>query len=83
MEEIRNFSPLPQSYPIAQVDEKFILIDQSEAFLSACQYGKLVLSFPAAVGVKGHRAPNGNFKIDAADARHASKSYHMEEIGRP
>ena len=83
MEEIRNFSPLPQSYPSAQAEAKFILIDQSEAFLGAYQHGKLVMSFPAAVGVKGHRAPNGNFKIDAADANHASKSYTMEEIGRP
>ena len=29
MEEIRNFSPLPQSYPSAQAEAKFILIDQS------------------------------------------------------
>jgi hypothetical protein len=83
MEEIRNFTPLPQSYPTAQTEAKFILIDQSEAFLGAYQYGKLVLSFPVAVGVKGHRAPNGNFKIDAADANHSSNSYTMEEIGRP
>ena len=83
MEEIKNFSPLPQSYPGAQSEAKFILVDQSEMFLGAYEYGKLVLSFPAAVGVKEHRAPDGTFKIDAADARHASKSYTMEEIGRP
>ena len=83
LDEIRNFSPLPQSYPSARAEEKFILVDQSEGFLGAYRYGTLVLSFPAAVGVKGHRAPNGNFQIDAADAHHASKSYAMEEIQRP
>ena len=83
LEEVRNYSPLPQSYPAAPADAKFILVDQTEGFLGAYEYGKMVLSFPAAVGVKGHRAPNGNFQIDAVDARHASKSYTMEEIGRP
>ena len=83
IEEIRDFTPLPQSYPSAQAESKFILVDQSESFLGAYQNGKLVFSFPAAVGVKGHRAPNGEFRIDAADARHASKSYTMEEIERP
>ena len=83
MEEIKNFSPLPQSYPDARTEAKFILIDQSETFLGAYEYGKLVQSFPAAVGAKGHRAPDGSFRVDAADARHVSKSYTMEEIGRP
>jgi hypothetical protein len=83
MEEVKNFTPLPQSYPDAKGEAKFILVDQSETFLGAYEYGKLVQSFPAAVGVKGHRAPNGSFRIDAADARHSSKSYKMEEIERP
>ena len=83
LEEIRNFSPLPQNYPAAITDAQFILIDQFEMFLGAYEYGKLVMSFPVAIGSKGHRAPTGIFRIDAADASHTSKSYLMEEIGRP
>jgi lipoprotein-anchoring transpeptidase ErfK/SrfK len=83
MEDIKNFTPLPTSYPDAAKEEKFILIDQSEMFLGAYEYGKLVFSFPAAVGIKGHRVPNGEFRIDAADRQHKSNMYTVEEIGRP
>ncbi|KAF0218654.1 MAG: hypothetical protein FD174_2747 [Geobacteraceae bacterium] len=81
-EEITNFTPLPATYPDAAGEEKFILVDQSETFLGAYEYGRLVFSFPAAVGIKGHRVPNGEFRIDAADRRHKSNLYTIEEIGR-
>lgn len=83
LEQIANFSPLPQSYPDAASEAKFILVDQAEMFLGAYEHGKLAFSFPAAVGIKGHRVPNGAFKVDASDEHHASNVYTMEEIGRP
>lgn len=83
LEDIRGFTPLPATYPDAAGEEKFILIDQSEMFLGAYEYGKLVFSFPVAVGIMGHRVPNGEFRIDAADRRHTSNLYTVEEIGRP
>jgi hypothetical protein len=83
LEEIKDFTPLPATYPDAEKDEKFILIDQSEMFLGAYEYGKLVFSYPVAVGIKGHRVPNGEFRIDAADRKHKSNLYTVEEIGRP
>jgi hypothetical protein len=83
LDEIRNFTPLPGSYPEAGKEEKFILVDQAEMFLGAYQNGKLVFSFPAAVGVEQHRVPNGSYHIDAADLRHQSNLYPVEEIGRP
>jgi len=82
LEDIKGFSPLPTFYPEAAADEKFILVDQSEMFLGAYEQGKLVLSFPVAVGIEGHRVPNGEFKIDAIDRRHISNMYTVEEIGR-
>ncbi|MBK5275301.1 MAG: L,D-transpeptidase [Desulfuromonadales bacterium] len=82
LEEIKGFSPLPSFYPEAEADEKFILVDQSEMFLGAYERGKLVVSFPAAVGIEGHRVPNGEFRIDAIDKRHTSNMYTVEEIGR-
>ncbi|MCM2358868.1 MAG: L,D-transpeptidase [Geobacteraceae bacterium] len=82
LEEVSNFTPLPATYPDAAQEEKFILVDQSEMFLGAYEYGRLVLSLPVALGVEGHRVPNGEFRIDAVDRRHRSNLYTMEEIGR-
>lgn len=83
LEDIKDFTPLPATYPDAEKDEKFILVDQSEMFLGAYEYGELVFSYPVAVGIKGHRVPNGEFRIDAADRKHKSNLYTVEEIGRP
>lgn len=82
-EGVLHFSPLPLSYPDAAREPKFILIDQSEMFLGAYEYGRLVFSFPAAIGVEGHRVPNGDYQVDAADRSHESNMYRVEEIGRP
>jgi hypothetical protein len=83
LNQINHFTPLPLSYPEAAQEAKFILMDQSEMWLGAYQHGTLVLSFPIAVGVESHRAPNGSYRIDAADLRHQSNLYTVEEIGRP
>ena len=82
LEDIRDFTPLPATYPDAAKEEKFILVDQSEMFLGAYEYGNLVFSYPVAVGIEGHRVPNGEFRIDAADRMHKSNLYTVEEIGR-
>lgn len=82
-EDIEGFTPMPAFYPEARAKKKFILVDQSEMFLGAYEHGKLVLSFPATVGVEGHRVPNGKFRVDAIDRWHTSTMYPVEEIGRP
>ena len=83
LEDLKDFSPLPLTYPDAAEEDKFILIDQTEMFLGAYEYGKLVFSYPVAIGIEGHRVPNGEFRIDAADRKHQSNLYTVEEIGRP
>jgi hypothetical protein len=82
LEDVAGFTPLPAFYPEAATDDKFILVDQSEMFLGAYEQGKLVFSFPAAIGIEGHRVPNGEFRVDAVDRRHTSNLYRVEEIGR-
>lgn len=82
MEDVKDFTPLPATFPDAAGEEKFILVDQAEMFLGAYEYGKLVFSFPVAIGIEGHRVPNGEFRIDAADRQHVSNLYTVEEIGR-
>jgi lipoprotein-anchoring transpeptidase ErfK/SrfK len=83
LEEIAGFTPLPKSYPAAAETAKFILVDQSEMFIGAYAYGKLVFSTPAAVGVEGHRVPNGEFRIDAVDRKHESDVYAVEGTDQP
>jgi len=83
LEQVKNFTPLPASYPEAAKEPKFILIDQSEMFLGAYEYGRLVFSFPAAIGTEKHPVPEGSFRVDAADLHHQSNLYPVEEIGRP
>jgi hypothetical protein len=83
LEDIKNFTPLPKSYPEAEKEAKFILVDQTEMFLGAYEHGKLVFSSPVAVGTERHPVPNGTFRIDAADRDHISNLYTVEEIERP
>src|SRR5262245_42804581 len=38
LEDIRDFTPLPATFPDAAEEEKFILVDQTEMFLGAYEY---------------------------------------------
>lgn len=79
---IRNFSPLPENYPDAEQEKKFILINLTEMFLGAYEKGKLIASYPIAVGIGDHPVPAGDFRIDAVDRQHKSNLYKIEEINR-
>jgi hypothetical protein len=81
--DIKDFTPLPESFPEAERDPQFILIDQDEMFLGAYEYGKLVFSAPVAVGAEGYRLQSGLYRIDAADPHHESNVYLMEGTDRP
>ncbi len=83
LEDIERFTPMPPTWPEAEAEEKFIVVDQSEMFLGAYEHGKLAFSSPIAVGSEGHRVPNGEFRIDAVDLRHESTLYKVENTKRP
>lgn len=82
-EAVAGFSPLPPVLPEAMDEAKFILIDQTEQFLGAYEYGHLAFSLPVALGVPKHRTPNGTFRIDAFDRWHASNMYKIEKTDIP
>ena len=79
MAEIKNFNPMPPYWSEADNLPQFILIDQNEMFLGAYEYGKLVFSFPVAVGTDEFRLPNGFYRIDAFDAWHESSLYPVDD----
>ncbi len=79
LDDIAGFSPLPESYPDAAMDEKFILVDLSEQFLGAYEFGELVFSFPIASGNRKNRTPVGDFQVTAFNRRHESTLYKIEK----
>lgn len=83
LEDVSGFTPLPRTYPYAAADAKFILVDQSEMFLGAYEHGRLVYSFPIAIGIERHRVYNGEFRVDAVDRWHESNMYKVHELGAP
>lgn len=83
LDDIEEYSPLPDTYPKAAQDEKFILVDLFEQFLGAYENGELVFSFPIASGNRKHRTPSGYFRIDAFNRRHKSSLYQIEKTTTP
>jgi hypothetical protein len=83
IDDIKGFEPMPPTYPEAELEPRFILIDQNEMFLGAYEFGQLVFSAPVAVGVEGYRLQNGYYRVDAIDLRHESSLYPVEGTDRP
>lgn len=75
MADIRTYTPLPHFYKPAARHEKYILVDISEQWLGAYEYGKLVFSVPAATGKATTETPTGMFRISTRDLNHTSSLY--------
>ena len=83
IEDLGSFTPLPLFYQAAEWDEQFILIDLSEQFLGAYEYGALRLSMPIASGNGLDSTPAGKFRLSAAHRRHQSNLFTVEGTDRP
>jgi hypothetical protein len=83
IEEIAEYTPMPAVYPPAEKEAKFILVDLSEQFLGAYEFGRLVFSAPAATGEEGNETPTGEFRITALHSRHRSTMYPIEGTDIP
>ncbi|MBI5587489.1 MAG: L,D-transpeptidase [Deltaproteobacteria bacterium] len=81
--EIKDFSPMPTTYPKAEKLPKFILIDLSEQFLGAYEHGRLVFSSPVATGERGNETPAGEFRVSAFSRNHRSSKYTIEKTDIP
>jgi len=76
--DLQAFTPLPLSYPSAELDEQFVLIDLSEQFLGAYEYGSLRFAMPIASGEVKNPTPVGQFRLTAAHRAHESCLYMIE-----
>jgi hypothetical protein len=83
VEDMANFQPLPSFYPTAEQEEQFILVDLSEQFLGAYEYGALRFALPLASGSGHDPTPIGEFRLTAAHRRHQSSLFTVEGTGRP
>ena len=79
MDDIRGYTPLPRLYEPARHKEKYILVDLTEQWLGAYEYGKLVFSVPAATGRAEAATPTGLFRISARDQNHTSSLYKTQD----
>ncbi len=79
MADIEDYSPLPEVYEKARAYRKFILINVTEQWIGAYEYGKRRFSMPAATGKRGYETPLGMFRIDALDKNHTSSLYDTED----
>jgi L,D-transpeptidase catalytic domain len=81
--DLQAFLPVPLSYPPAEPDKQFILIDLSEQFLGAYEYGSLRFAVPIASGNGHDPTPTGEFRLSAAHGRHRSSLFTIEGADRP
>jgi len=78
MDDIRDYTPMPRHYMPAESEAKFILVDLSEQFLGAYEFGDLVFSEPISTGTKMHSTPVGEFRVSGYSRIHKSSLYQME-----
>ncbi|MBI4715678.1 MAG: L,D-transpeptidase [Nitrospirae bacterium] len=83
LEEVSDFSPMPAEIPEAASEPRWILVDLSEQFLGAYEYGRLVFSAPIAAGEKENETPAGEFRITAYDRNRRSSLYQIEKTQIP
>jgi hypothetical protein len=83
MEDLESFAPLPLWYPLAELDEQFMLIDLSEQFLGAYEYGALRFAMPIVSGNGHGETPRGGVRLSAAHRVHQSSLYMVEKTERP
>ena len=83
LEDLTSFTPLPLFYSAAEQDEQFILIDLTEQFLGAYEYGALRFAAPIASGNGLNETPTGKFRLSAAHLQHRSDLYRIEGTDQP
>lgn len=78
-----DFTPMPRLWVDADTVPRAIVVDLSEQFLGAYDYGRLVLSAPITSGRPGNRTPAGAFRVIAIDRNHRSSDYVIEGTDTP
>lgn len=83
LDAIACFSPLPKNYAPGEAELKLILVDLSEQFLGAYEFGEIAFSLPIASGQRSNPTPSGDFRVTAFHRDHRSSLYYIEGTRRP
>ena len=83
LEDLAQFTPLPLVYLPGGLNVNFILIDLTEQFLGAYEFGALRFSAPIASGNELNETPTGKFRLTAAHRQHQSSLYTIEGTDLP
>jgi hypothetical protein len=75
MEEIRDYAPMAATYEKAQKHSRYLLLNITEQWIGAYEFGRLAFSMPAATGIDGHLTPTGLFRVEAYHRKHTSSLY--------
>jgi len=79
LEDIADYTPLANIYEKAKPFRKYILVNVTEQWIGAYEYGKLKFSIPAATGKPKYETPTGMFRVDARDRQHFSSLYDTDD----
>lgn len=79
LEDIEEYTPLEAVYEKAKPFRKYILVNVTEQWIGAYEYGKLKFSMPAATGKPKYETPTGMFRVDARDKQHFSSLYDTDD----
>jgi len=79
IESAKEYTPMPSTYFPAKHHDKYILINLTEQWLGAYEFGKLKFSMPVASGMQGYETPVGLFQVDARHRNHTSSLYKTED----
>lgn len=77
LKEVIDFTPLPRQLEQAKTYRRFILLDRSEQFLGAYEFGELKFSFPITSG-RGTSTPRGTFRVLGRDRWRRSTLYTIK-----
>lgn len=83
LDDVADFTPLPQHYPAGAQEPQLIVVDLQEQFLGAYEQGALRFSFPIASGEPENETPVGEYRITAAHRAHRSCLYTIEATNVP
>jgi hypothetical protein len=79
LEDIVDYTPLSEIYEKAKPFRKYVLVNVTEQWIGAYEYGKLKFSMPSATGKPKYETPTGMFRVDARDRNHVSSLYDTDD----
>ncbi len=80
IEDVEYFAPLPLLYLAVEQDRRFILINLSEQFLGAYEYGVLRFAVPIVSGNGQDETPTGEFRALIYHTHHDTKSWITRRV---